>query len=157
MRSFILPNRLFRILAIAVAASLISSPRIHAQVSPPATLASHAHPPNPTPVNLHVLPKDLSRDALHELMHGYSAQLGVQCSYCHAPSSTGKGLDFASDSKPAKTTARHMISMAEDINTKYLAKTLPTDTPEQVACGTCHRGHAKPETFVPPPHEHEGH
>jgi Photosynthetic reaction centre cytochrome C subunit len=151
-------NRSFRDIGTVLGMGLLSLTLVHAQAPSTATSAPHMHPPNPKPVNLHVLPKDMNPDALHELMHGYSAQLGVQCSYCHAPSATGKGLDFASDSKTEKATARKMISMALDINEKYLPKALPVDSPEQVACGTCHRGHAKPEAFVPPPsHEHEGH
>jgi hypothetical protein len=90
-------------------------------------------------------------------MHGYSNQLGVQCSYCHAQSTTGSGLDYSSDAKPEKTTARYMMTMADDINEKYISKSLPVGAAAQVTCGTCHRGHAKPEAFAMQPRGHEGH
>ncbi|MDE3105205.1 MAG: c-type cytochrome [Acidobacteriota bacterium] len=129
-----------------------SCPAQEAQTAPP-----HVHPVNPRPTNLQVLPSDIAPDALHALMHSYSAQLGVGCNYCHAATATGKGLDFASDSKPQKQTARAMIRMTAAINEKYLATAFPDQKSPVADCGTCHRGHAEPEPFLAPPHEHEGH
>ncbi|MDE3105208.1 MAG: c-type cytochrome [Acidobacteriota bacterium] len=107
----------------------------------------------PAPSNLQALPKDISSESLRSLMRAYSGQLGIGCGYCHAPSASGHGLDFASDAKREKVIARAMILMTADINAKYLAAALPNEKPMTVDCGTCHRGHAEPEPFVPPPHE----
>jgi hypothetical protein len=109
--------------------------------------------PNTPPTNLQVLPKTISNYNLVALMKQYKAQLGVKCSYCHAESSTPHKLDFASDAKPEKKTARLMMTLTNDLNSKYLVN-LPTghpgERPAQVNCGTCHRGHEKPEAWVPP-------
>ena len=74
------------------------------------------------PVNLQVLPKDLSRDGLRQLMKSYSRDLGVTCRHCHLEDSQTQTMDYASDDKPAKQTARVMIAMMGDINGKYLGR-----------------------------------
>src|SRR5690606_32103791 len=62
--------------------------------------------------NLKVLPKDISKDELDEVMDGFKAALGVKCGHCHAPSTIDpKKLDFASDEKIEKEIARKMMKM----------------------------------------------
>jgi hypothetical protein len=126
------------------------------------------HKPAPKPTNLKVLPKSLSGDDVRKIMHGYEGALGVECSYCHVRNTTGRGLNFAADDKDEKATARVMIAMTAQINAKYLSQIKDhdhdagqggdhDDGPPKVTCGTCHRGHAHPEKFVPPPEkEHHG-
>ena len=77
---------------------------------------------------------------------------GVRCEHCHA----GEGndlskFDFASDAKPQKVTARRMIVMAREINTKLLAGFPPgrDEATPAVTCYTCHRGQTKPLTARP--------
>jgi hypothetical protein len=112
--------------------------------------------------NLQVLPKDISDDSLDKIMHGYSHALGVHCSFCHAPNKTDpKGWpDFASDDKPEKDIARHMMRMTTDINTKYFNwnNSARPDTINAVTCATCHRGNPHPDEVqisggngMPPP------
>jgi hypothetical protein len=122
----------------------------------------HAHP---APTNLKVLPKDMTGEQVHELMHHWEAELGTTCGTCHAadPKNIGPNgrprLNFADDSKPEKATARLMYRMTEDINKDYVGK---IDTSgEPVTCGTCHRGHLGPLPFILPPdddhdHDHDG-
>jgi hypothetical protein len=134
-----------------------------AQAAQPAqgqTATPHQHPPAPPPTNLKVLPKNLTGEQVHEIMHKWEADLGVECSMCHAsdPKNIGPNgrprLNFADDTKKEKATARLMFTMMEDINKNYVSKVEGEGGP--VTCGTCHRGHAQPEAFVPPPdHEHE--
>lgn len=118
----------------------------------------HEHPPAPPPTNLQVLPKTLTGEQVHEIMHGWAAALGTDCSHCHAADPTktmpnGRPmLNFADDSKPEKATARLMVRMTEEINSQYIAK---VDPDEKVMCGTCHRGHVMPPPFVAPT-EHQG-
>lgn len=103
--------------------------------------------------NLKVLPQDISRDSLHELMDGYNEALGVRCGFCHAPKPNGeRGMDFASDDKKEKSIARHMITMTQNINQKEFnfANSTRPDTINIVTCGTCHRGEKEPFTFVAP-------
>jgi hypothetical protein len=113
----------------------------------------------PKPTNLKVLPKDLDGQQVRDIMEGWEGQLGVHCDTCHMADPTKKGwngrpaLNFADDSKPEKSTARIMYKMTEDLNKNYLAMVGEGKEPA-VTCGTCHRGHQKPERFVPPPEEH---
>jgi hypothetical protein len=112
-------------------------------------------PPMPKPVNLKVLPKDIPPDELMKIMRGFTQQLGVQCGFCHAGDNATKHFNFPADEKPEKNVARTMISMTQEINTKYLSTVHDPDaTPEQkvVTCGTCHRGHNMPQVFTAPQH-----
>jgi len=101
--------------------------------------------------NLKVLPKDISEDSLHKVMHEYSMSLGVHCNFCHE-SKKIEGqerpqMDFASDSKPEKDIARDMMRMTEIINTQYLAK-MGDHHLDQITCVTCHMGKTSPTTSV---------
>ena len=82
------------------------------------------------PKNLKLLSPDSN---IREIMQGFEKALGVtQCAYCHMQG------DFASDSNPKKETARMMISMVRDINSKF------NDGKQHVSCFTCHRGAEMP-------------
>ncbi len=99
------------------------------------------------------LPKDIPKPQLIQMMRGFTMGLGVRCEHCHV----GEGndlskFDFASDAKTEKVTARRMIGMAREINTKLLAG-FPSGRDENtpaVTCYTCHRGEKKPLTARPP-------
>ncbi len=105
-----------------------------------------------TYTNLKVLPKDISKEDLGKIMDGFKTSLGVKCNYCHAPSATEKGrLDFASDAKAEKQTARMMMLMTAKINKKFFhikdVKTPNAVLP--VSCITCHNGKEHPATLNP--------
>lgn len=98
--------------------------------------------------NLTVLPKDISKRELVQIMRAFSGALGKRCIYCHVgedPSNLGS-FDFASDEKQTKKTARIMMKMTTDINGTYLAE-LEKDNTIRVRCITCHRGVNEPETI----------
>lgn len=103
------------------------------------------------PKNLQVLPKDMPRGQVVQIMRGVAGALGVRCDYCHVegPDKTFQTMDFASDEKDTKKTAREMMKMAMDINTKYLTGAMGRTLTErsQVRCVTCHHGVAKPRTL----------
>jgi hypothetical protein len=82
--------------------------------------------------------KILKDENIGQVMQGFRAALGVQCTYCHIQG------NFASDENPKKDIARHMITMAQEINGKF------PDGKEHVTCYTCHRGAAMPLTAPPP-------
>jgi hypothetical protein len=113
----------------------------------------------PAPINLQVLPKDLTGEQLHEIMEKWEGSLGAHCNTCHAadPKNIGPNgrprLNFADDSKEEKRTARLMYKMVEDINVNYVSKVPSSEAP--VTCGTCHRGHLGPEPFVIPDDDHD--
>jgi len=105
--------------------------------------------------NLRYFPDDISRDSLIAVMRRFSFALNVPCRYCHAggPEDSPFALtdvDFASDEKLEKRTARYMLRIVDEINGELLAG-LPTG-PERAGvsrvrleCRTCHRGLPRPE------------
>jgi hypothetical protein len=102
--------------------------------------------------NLKVLPKDISEKQLDSVMHEFSISLGVHCNFCHARNadSTIKKMDFASDAKDAKNTARYMYKMTADLNANYFNwnKSTRPDTIHYIVCYTCHRGANEPDAQV---------
>ena len=112
-----------------------------------ASIAAHAQIPGEF-TNLQYFPKTISRDELIGTMRGFAFSLNVRCEYCHA----GKGgnelkdMNFASDEKETKRTARAMLRMVDAINQQYIAK-LGRETPKQVACVTCHHRLTVPTTI----------
>jgi hypothetical protein len=104
--------------------------------------------PRSKPVNLQVLPQDMSAASVGKLMKRFERDLGVKCSHCHVEDPQTQKLDYASDENPRKQTARVMISMLTDINDKYLAQ-LGGDRryAVPVTCGSCHQGQSNPPEF----------
>jgi len=86
--------------------------------------------------NITVL-KGTPTDQLVPAMQFIAASLGVECAFCHV-----QGKPDADD-KPAKKTAREMITMTLSINKASFNGRL------QVSCYSCHNGHERP-TAVPP-------
>lgn len=145
--------------ALAVLAAAVFASAQAPQQAQNAPGGAMHHGPMPKPTNLKVLPKDLTGEQVHEIMHKWEAQLGAECTTCHAVDPNRKmpngkpALNFADDSKKEKQTARLMYKMTQDINTNYISMVENSGKP--VECGTCHRGHVTPEPFVPK--EEEGH
>jgi hypothetical protein len=144
---------MFQLVCIAISAVMAAAQ------SPARGPQSHVNPPNdsphafPAPANLKVLPKDLTGQQVHDIMEGWTRDLGVRCVACHANAPEDKSaaspppLAFADDSKPMKDIARLMYAMTEQINGKFIAKVEGSGMP--VTCGTCHRGNVSPDGFVP--------
>jgi hypothetical protein len=116
-----------RRLAVALTVALIASSPVSAEQK-----------------NVKVL-KGLTDYQLVRAMRLISASLGVNCGACHAPAADGKGLDFPSDARKEKQTARTMISMVLAINAQNF------EGRPQVSCNTCHRGSNDPVGIVPLP------
>ena len=95
--------------------------------------------------NLQVLPKTISRDDLVQQMRIFSFSLGVRCEHCHVRNASSHAMDFASDEKKEKVTARTMMRMTQEINHNYVG-TISTP-PIQVECVTCHHGAPQPRTL----------
>ena len=98
------------------------------------------------PQNIQVLSKELTGIRLSFPMKGFTAALGVRCSYCHV-GEEGKPLstyDFPSDENPNKDRAREMLRMLGSIN-GHLKKIEPSgDQRVNLWCHTCHRGLSRP-------------
>jgi len=97
--------------------------------------------------NLKVLPKNISHDDLMKTMRFYNKALGVKCDFCHAKSADDpKKMDFASDLKEEKETARDMMKLTNRINKKYFKSGKDENGMQimTVTCYTCHHGEAEP-------------
>lgn len=92
--------------------------------------------------NLQVFPKDIQKEKLLAIMRNFSSSLGVRCQYCHEETANQK-MDFASDAKDEKKTARVMMHMVQSINADYIKKLGPSAV--EVRCVTCHRGIPLPQ------------
>jgi tetratricopeptide (TPR) repeat protein len=99
--------------------------------------------------NLQVLPKDIPRNQLVQIMRGFAGALGVRCQHCHVGSVPEdlRTFDFASDEKETKKVARVMLRMMQEINTHLLPQTGRTPL-VTVQCVTCHHGLTKPQPLV---------
>jgi len=156
------PSAAALLTAAALAAAMAAQPTQDVSLQQPASgsMPPKEHDqPRPDPINLKVLPKNLTGDQVHEIMEGWEAALGADCSACHKADANNIGpdgrprLDFADDSKQEKAIARQMYIMMEEINRNYIAKIDSSGAP--VTCGTCHRGHLAPEPFTAPGREHQ--
>jgi len=115
-------------------------------------IATSATMPNekeqPEYKNLKVLPKGINHDDMEKVMHHYNKALGVKCNFCHAKASDGSNkMDFASDEKPEKASARSMMKMTNKLNQKSFGskKGEFNQAVMEVSCNTCHRGKSHPE------------
>jgi hypothetical protein len=92
--------------------------------------------------NLQVLPKDMNRQQVTQLMRSFTAALGVECSHCHV----GTAQERAKDDNPKKAVARKMIQMTTAVNNELLKGVgeAPAAGAAKVTCFTCHRGAIKP-------------
>lgn len=101
--------------------------------------------------NLKILPKDIKKPQMDSIMKQFSASLGVKCGFCHSYNEAQKSMDFASDVKEEKNTAREMWRMNVKLNKKYFdvkdSKKLGAKL--EVTCYSCHNGAKNPATKAP--------
>lgn len=107
--------------------------------------------------NLQVLAKDISRKELVGTMRSFTSALGVRCGHCHEGGNpeTLEGVDFASDAKWEKRTARLMARMVTALQENHLERLEPRPAVQgaaslpgvPVGCATCHRGLTRPESI----------
>lgn len=104
--------------------------------------------PNEKAVNLKVLPKNISEKELNKIMvEDCGDGLGVTCDYCHVEDKAAKKFDYITDAKPQKDTARSMMRMTLELNSKYFGQKQPAigDSTMIVTCFTCHHGYPVPQ------------
>jgi tetratricopeptide (TPR) repeat protein len=95
--------------------------------------------------NLQLLDPEIGKRDLVGTMRDWATGLGVRCNHCHVGPDNLVGMDFASDEKATKKTARRMLEMSRAINRELLAD-LPVvqasgrERAQIVSCYTCHRG-----------------
>lgn len=74
---------------------------------------------NPIPdkfVNLQVLPKDITKPKLVNIMKQFCITFSVRCSYCHSVSDDLTEGTFDSDEKPTKAKTRELIKAIVEMN-----------------------------------------
>jgi tetratricopeptide (TPR) repeat protein len=100
------------------------------------------------PKNLKVLPKDTPRREVIRIMNEWEHATGMECDECHARSKDpgARSLDFASDEKPEKETARKMFKMMNSINDQLAG--MGFKQAPRVQCVTCHHGVPHPATLA---------
>jgi len=96
--------------------------------------------------NLQILPKDIGKRELVDIMRNFAGALGVRCTHCHPGPTPGslEDVDFATDELEHKKVARAMMKMTGEINGTLLPAT-GRRSPMRVRCVTCHRGVSEPE------------
>jgi hypothetical protein len=104
--------------------------------------------------NLKVIPKNTDEEQMERIMHQYTRQLGVTCSYCHPDSKPGiipVTVDFVTDEIPQKEITRKMMRMTDKLNKKYFGYKndygFESFTKAGITCNTCHRGIPKPNNM----------
>ena len=142
-------GRLGSLLAVATFAVVAAAAAVTQDAAHP--LASAAARTTLTPSNLKVLPKGTSTQDVYKIMAGMQRDLGVQCSFCHEQDPDTKQIDYLSDENPRKETARFMMRMTNDINTKYLGQLGDRQYAQPITCGNCHLGQMHPLPFDPAP------
>jgi len=129
-----------RVAVLALAVVLLVSP-IPAIAQPPGPPG----PPPAPPKNLKVLPADMTREQVTTIMRGFTGALGVRCTHCHVgQEGNPQSMDYASDDKDEKKTAREMLKMVRTINADYVSMASGGDAKADVRCETCHRGKTEP-------------
>jgi len=97
--------------------------------------------------NLKLLDPEISKPELVGTMRGWATGLGVRCNHCHVGPDNLEGMDFASDEKDTKRTARRMLEMLRAINGELTADLPVVEAGQEtqtVSCYTCHRGQSTP-------------
>ena len=107
----------------------------------------------PTYQNLQVLPENISRSELTDIMLANLSGLGLPrranrgCLFCHVGSMDvpASEWDWASDENPMKLKARVMMGMVQEINGTHLSALASRSEPGiEVGCYTCHAGRTNP-------------
>jgi mono/diheme cytochrome c family protein len=102
--------------------------------------------------NLQLLDPAISKEQLVGTMRDWARGIGQRCNYCHVGPDDLEGMDFASDEKDTKRTARKMLELSRVLN-RELLRDLPTAEGRRamvVSCYVCHQGEARPPRNVPP-------
>ena len=140
-------KRLVQLLVLVT--PLVMAGGVQAQQQPAGGRGGRGGAPPEPPKNLQILPKDIPRPELIATMGGFTRGLGVACSYCHIEPETDGRDDMAADDKAPKKTARVMMKMMTDLNTRLVAEVgKPAADLTRVQCVTCHRGVAIPKQLT---------
>jgi len=102
------------ILAVFILVGMVaaaSQPHVQqAQQRPPAKAKGRSLVPDKF-YNLQVLPKDIAKDELVEIMRNFCFTMNQRCNYCHVATDDLSSADFPSDEKETKKKARVLLRL----------------------------------------------
>lgn len=124
---------LYSLALIAIALLFVSG--FHNALEANVPVKTKETPPEEAGKNIQVL-KGISEAHREKVMDFMTTSLGVKCNHCHVIDTSGWHMDL--DDKPAKRTARKMMQMVMDLNSKTFSGR------NDVTCYTCHRGSILP-------------
>lgn len=93
----------------SVALSHVSAQQAGQQAPPAKAQTQRRNPIPDTFTNLQVLPKDISKQDLVNIMKSFCFTMEQRCSYCHVATDDLSSADFAADDKEPKKKARDLL------------------------------------------------
>ncbi len=111
-----MPRNAIFVFLILVASAAMMSQAAAQQTAPQETPAAQAPAKRRSPIpdvftNLQVLPKDISKAALVDIMKNFCFTMDQRCSYCHVATDDLSSADFPSDEKEPKKKARELLRL----------------------------------------------
>ena len=91
--------------------ALLALPLVAQQGTPPAKAPQRKSLVPDTFTNLQVLPKDIRKGDLVEIMRNFCFTMDKRCSYCHVATDDLSEAEFASDEKEPKKKARELLRL----------------------------------------------
>lgn len=116
-------NRNLVLAALLVVVALVVAAQQQPSTPPQAQKRPMQNPIPDTFTNLQVLPKDIAKADLVQIMKGFCVTFEKRCSYCHVATDDLSQADFASDEKETKKKARELLHFILEAQKK------PTPTP----------------------------
>ncbi len=108
-RKFAAAFLLFAVVLVALSLPA-QSPALQNQQPPPAKEQRRSLVPD-TFTNLQVLPKDITKQELVDIMKNFCFTMDQRCSYCHVATDDLSSADFPSDEKETKKKARELLRL----------------------------------------------
>jgi hypothetical protein len=95
------------LLGVAACGAALTAPRLGGQ----APAGQRRSPIPDTFTNLQVLPKDISKQELVNIMKNFCFTMDQRCSYCHVATDDLSSADFPADEKEPKKKARELLRL----------------------------------------------
>ena len=109
--------------------------------APSAPLAAQELPD--TFQNLQLFDPEISKDELKTAMKGFTASLGVKCSFCHTID------EYHLDDNENKVIARKMMKLVGHMRSNVATYFKEDTAMELITCATCHQGESEIEAWSP--------
>lgn len=122
------------VLLILAGACIAVSQASGRQAAQTPSTQAQAQAPRRSPIpdtftNLQVLPKDIAKQELVDIMKNFCFTMDKRCSYCHVATDDLSSADFPSDEKETKKKARELLRLILAAK-KTAAAQPPPNSPE---------------------------